>query len=168
MRRLLIATALLATGPASGQGAGPPGRFEIIPANGGFTRLDTRTGAVSHCAPRDDGVWYCEPLDAADPEFGERVDRLAAGVQDLSDAVAALSARIDSVAARVAAVDQHAGRIESLAAEVDALAARVEAAPFAVPPATGDAGRASSLVDEVVRRLFDMVRHVKRQDAGAV
>ena len=49
----------------------PPGlRFEIAPGEAGVTRVDTQTGAVSHCTARN-GAWICEPAAvAAEPRTG--------------------------------------------------------------------------------------------------
>ena len=143
MRLLPLAAALLAVTPALAQDTG---RFELAPAPGGFTRLDTATGAVSHCARRDDGVWYCEPLDGSQADPDRRLDQLTATIDDL------------------------AGRLDALSARVDGLAAVVEGAPppaIAPPPAVDVAGSPPGLANELVRRFVAMVRRLKTAAGGA-
>ncbi len=77
-----------------------PGRFTMVPADGGFVRLDTETGQVAQCR-RDPGVadsdWRCtlipETASPADPRsdaLAARIDALAAAVADLARRVGAL------------------------------------------------------------------------------
>jgi hypothetical protein len=103
MRRcLLFAAAFLTIGPAAPQEAPDPGRFEINPSQSGFTRLDTRTGAVAHCSRGENGVWFCEPLDNnADVQ---RLEELAATLSELSDGLGNLAERVDMIAGRLDAM----------------------------------------------------------------
>ena len=97
--RLIIALAgagLLATSTLGAETVSAPGRYAIGPSADGFVRLDTTTGAVSHCIQAG-GVWRCEPL-AADDTLKSRIDALAAEVKRLSAAVAALDARVAGIA----------------------------------------------------------------------
>jgi len=55
---VLMAAALSACVAAA---ADTTGRYVLKDVEGGFIRLDTQTGAVSHCRPRD-GQWMCESL----------------------------------------------------------------------------------------------------------
>jgi hypothetical protein len=60
-RSLPIALALLAgllAAPAVGEEAG---RYVLKDVEGGYLRLDTRTGALSHCRPRE-RQWLCESV----------------------------------------------------------------------------------------------------------
>lgn len=138
MRRLfLLAVIVSVAAPVAAQEAG---RYQVAPGAGGFIRLDTRTGATSHCAPND-GVWRCEPLI-------EENGVLAAELE-------ALVARVDSVTAAMA----------ELGARVDALAARGEASSE-----TGDVApeaKERGLVATAVARLFALVRLLKHGPAEA-
>ena len=44
----------------------------------GFVRLDTQTGAVSHCGRRE-GVWFCEKLIEDETALDRRIAEIAAG-----------------------------------------------------------------------------------------
>jgi outer membrane murein-binding lipoprotein Lpp len=132
----LLLTALCAvSAPAQEQ----PGRFQIAPGEGGgFVRLDTRTGAVSHCAMRADG-WFCEPIPGAD-------SGLAATVEALSAEVARLRQEVNRLSAEVAAL-----RSAPPAATGKPQMADEEAIGFA---------------ERVMRRFFDLVREMKHDDSG--
>ena len=135
MRRLFLLAVIVSVAvPVAAQEAG---RYQLAPGAGGFIRLDTRTGATSHCAPQD-GVWRCEPLI-------ENAGALAAGLD-------ALAARVDTATAALAALGER----------VDALAARVEASPSADVTPIEDRG----LVATAVARLFALVRRLKHGSAA--
>jgi len=59
---ILMATA----GVAMAQDAAP-GRYTMHKVDGGFVRLDTKTGAVSFCQ-NDETSWSCAPIDRAAPD----------------------------------------------------------------------------------------------------
>ncbi len=76
------ATAAMAQGPAA-----PPaerdGRYSMTPApDGGFLRLDTRTGAVSHCRTGENGV-QCRAGADERAALQAEIDRLAKENEDL-------------------------------------------------------------------------------------
>jgi hypothetical protein len=55
---LLLAAPVLAAQPA------PPAdaqRFQLAPGDSGVTRIDTATGAITHCVERNDR-WTCQPV----------------------------------------------------------------------------------------------------------
>lgn len=52
-----------------------PGRYVMHPADGGFVRLDTETGAVSLCA-RKDALWSCQAMGDSGTGGGDELDRL--------------------------------------------------------------------------------------------
>ena len=83
---------------ASAQEVGT-GRYQVQPSVDGFIRLDTETGAVSHCARRDN-VWRCDVL-AADRSA---IEAVAAEVKALNDRLDALSARLDALEGRATVV----------------------------------------------------------------
>jgi hypothetical protein len=92
--RIALAAAFLALAvPAHAE----EGRFALSPSRNGVVRLDTATGATSHCAPVK-GIWRCEPLQVE----ANRLDALAAEVAALTAKVAALSARMSTLSAPAA------------------------------------------------------------------
>ena len=97
-RSAVILAALALTGTAAGDEAKPGGRYAVQPSDDGFIRLDTQTGAVSHCGRRE-GVWFCEKLVEDQTALERRIDELAARLDALSKEVAALAARPPAVAA---------------------------------------------------------------------
>ncbi len=99
MRRLTVALAsagLLAASALAADTAPAPGRYAIGPSADGFVRLDTASGAVSHCV-QTNGVWRCEPMAGDDGALRSRLDALAAEVKRLTAAVAALDARVATI-----------------------------------------------------------------------
>jgi hypothetical protein len=149
MRSVVFAlSGILSVAPLLAQEVAPEaGRFAISASEEGFVRLDTETGSMAHCDNRD-GVWYCDPL-GADPSA---VDRQ---VFVLSEQVAELSRQI--------------GR---LAEDLDALQSRVDVPvePLAVQRTAEDElsrrGEALGFAEQVMQRLFDMVREIKLEEAS--
>ena len=52
------------------------GRYVLKDVEGGFIRLDTETGAVSHCSVRNE-TWRCEPVADAQAALQDEINRLA-------------------------------------------------------------------------------------------
>ena len=96
MRSLLAALAALAfIGPALAQDAKPgPGRYAIEPSMDGFIRLDTTTGAVSHCNRRE-GVWHCDVIVEDAAGLSAEIGKLSAEVARLAGEVADLRSRVE-------------------------------------------------------------------------
>ncbi|MCL4768284.1 MAG: hypothetical protein KJZ80_18850 [Hyphomicrobiaceae bacterium] len=63
------------------------GRYAMSPAENGFARLDTETGAMSLCSRRD-GKWVCELMEDEAKTLREEVERLRAEVQRLEEQAA--------------------------------------------------------------------------------
>lgn len=59
----------------------------MSPAENGFFRLDTETGATSFCGRRDDRL-VCEPIEDEAKALREEVERLRAEVQRLQEQAA--------------------------------------------------------------------------------
>jgi hypothetical protein len=88
---LIAAIAAFAASAAMAQGSPPPaaqqaerdGRYSMTPApDGGFLRLDTRTGAVSHCRTGETGV-QCRAGADERAALQAEIDRLAKENEDL-------------------------------------------------------------------------------------
>ena len=93
-----VAVAVPALPVASQEQPATAGRFLLTSdSNQGFVRLDTKTGAVSHCGQQD-GTWFCEPL--AEAGLTAELAALNDKVADLSAGLERLSARVDDLAAR--------------------------------------------------------------------
>lgn len=90
------ATALALHGMAGAAEPAKP-RFTINSARDGFMRLDTQTGAVTHCSATK-GKWTCDGILPADANLGGRVDALAVEVARLAANTAALTARVEQLA----------------------------------------------------------------------
>jgi hypothetical protein len=125
------------------------GRYAVSPSDDGFIRLDTETGATTHCGRRE-GVWRCDVL-------AEDRSALEAKIDALGDKVAALSAEVDKLAASVAALQ----------------AAQSETAkpPTAPPPLTEEdrqIDQASRFAERLMHRFFDMIRALKRDETQGI
>lgn len=94
MSRIAVLAILgLAAWPALAEGPADAGRFSVLPSSDGFIRVDTVTGAVSHCGKRE-GAWYCDVLIEDRGLIERRLDALANQVAALAQQIEALSARI--------------------------------------------------------------------------
>ncbi len=103
MRRIAILAVLGVLGwPAVADDAGPgSGRYSVLPSSDGFIRIDTVTGAVSHCGKRD-GAWYCDVLIEDRGLMERRLDALTAQIATLAERIDRLSTRIDTLPPPVA------------------------------------------------------------------
>jgi hypothetical protein len=71
----LLGSCLLAAS-ALAQTTGDNGRFSMTPTEGGFLRLDTRTGEVALCRPKGDTV-ECRSAPNESSPLASEIDRLA-------------------------------------------------------------------------------------------
>jgi hypothetical protein len=78
-----LAVTLSAGTPASADERA--GRFTMTPANGGFIRLDTVTGAVSFCKGQDPAQWSCTLMPDGQQSMQKQIDDLKAENQTLKD-----------------------------------------------------------------------------------
>jgi hypothetical protein len=156
-----VAIAALAALLCSGLGASaqrPPdeaGRFTIAPQDDGFLRLDTRSGAVSHCQKDPAGEWSCVP-------FSE-----AHAVR--SDAIAVLEARIATLSEQLDALRADLDRLKG-GAGPEAPQQMQSQSPLAPQPESrlpdeAELERALSFMEIVMRRFLTMVEDLKRDDA---
>ena len=116
-------------------------RFAVEPSGDGFIRLDSQTGAVSHCGKRGD-IWFCDPLTENESGLQHRLDVLSAKVDALTRQVAELAQRL--------APAKPPGN------------ATVSVAPSAPP-----AARPMSFSERLMRRFFALVREMKGASAGS-
>ncbi|MCX5580310.1 hypothetical protein [Kaistia terrae] len=118
------------------------GRYTMVPAEGGFVRLDTETGTVSHCRRGDattGSVWTC----AAIPE----------NVLSRPDPAVALSDKVDALSREVAA----------LRSRLDDVDGRMKTRAVAPPTGDPELDRALNFSEELMSRFFGMVREMKRE-----
>jgi hypothetical protein len=84
----LALIAVVAALPVAAQVEPEGPRYELVPGDGGVTRIDTATGEVVRCALRE-GAWVCE----ASPERSE--------ISRVSDALNALTSKVDDLTQRL-------------------------------------------------------------------
>jgi hypothetical protein len=133
------------TGPASAAEATKP-RFSLDASRDGFVRLDTATGAVTHCTVVR-GKWTCDEVLSGGAPLSARLDALSLEVARLSAATAALDARVTRIGS--------AG-----------IAPPAVIAPAAVPTVARPAH--PSVAGAIVTRFLAMVRLLKHgRDAPA-
>ena len=121
------------------------GRYTMVPAEGGFVRLDTQTGTVSHCRRGDaaaGSVWTC----AAIPE----------NVLSTPDPAVALAGKVDALEREVA----------TLRGRLDAVEGGLKAKGTAQSSGDPELDRALNFSEELMSRFFGMVREMKRETDG--
>ncbi len=127
----VLVLAVVAAAPVAAQVATGGQRFAVTPAETGVTRVDTQTGAVSHCT-QTDGVWFCDRVgDAA----GAVPAAPSPDLKRLTDAITALTGKVDRLSSDLAARPAGSG-----------------ASASAAPP---------SFAATAVNRLLGMVRKLK-------
>jgi len=145
--------AVLAAPALAQQSGGGAAVYQITPAESGFTRLDTRSGSLTHCRLID-GVWHCEPID------GGAGDAAAAPVSDAGGddtTVTDLAARLEALAAKVEVLAERVAAQEAAAAAP----APEPAVPVPSPPAAAKPAPAPAFAAQVVARFVEMVRRLK-------
>lgn len=95
-RAALVILALTGSAAAAETPTDAVGRFTIMPADGGFLRLDKETGAVAMCA-HTGNTWACTPVEdrttsAPSPELS----RLQQENKDLKERVKALEEALET------------------------------------------------------------------------
>jgi hypothetical protein len=135
---LIFACVLLFCGPATSENStGLTGRYQITPEKDGFTRLDTTTGALSHCG-KQDGIWRCAVL--AEARFDPDRDFVL-----LRDEAAALNAEITRLSERLVVIEQ---RLDS------------------ANPAPAIEGDSLTFTERAMQRLVKMIKTLKNEQAG--
>lgn len=90
MRALYFAVpaiAVLGLGAAGVASQDRQGRFVMSPAENGFARLDTETGAMSLCTSRNE-KWVCEPMEDEAKALRGEIERLRGEVRRLEEQAA--------------------------------------------------------------------------------
>jgi len=175
LSQVVMTTALLAglAVPAMAQAAPDTenGRYTLAPMNGGFARLDTRTGVVSHCTDKGHG-WACYALPDERTALDTEIGRLQAENEKLKT----------QLAAREPAA---AGKTQEALPKADSL--KPDEPPTAMPkidepksadanrnrieiplPSDHDMDRMMSLVERAWRRLIEMAARVQRDVSGKI
>jgi hypothetical protein len=147
--RLVLAASgllLLTSGNSPAQADEPIGRFSLTPVGSFFLRLDSATGAMSMCGPKD-GDYVCETI---------RDDALA------------LKRQIDHLAG-----ENEAMRLKILSLEAALQAAKAEnKAKDAPPPSAAvelpklDLDQVTALASKIMQRFEEIVRSLKQQEAS--
>jgi len=142
---LTIAWVLLLAGPAiAEQATSTSGRYQISSDEDGFVRLDTKTGALTHCK-KQEGIWRCEILAEERPDID-------GDIQSLRDAAAALNAELSRLTERLGAIEESLGAAGSgPVMEIDPVIEDREKGP----------DQTSTLAERIMQRLFEMIRELK-------
>lgn len=145
---LLLAFIALFAAPVVGEDApAPSSRYQIAPDEDGFVRLDTRTGAMTHCGKRE-GAWRCDVLAEERSDLEQRIDAIAGKVD-------ALSAEVARLAGRLAVIEAKPGNAPLPGAQLPA-------APS--PDAREEEfDEALSFAERLMRRFFELVRELKSE-----
>lgn len=135
---LFFACLLLVSGPAfSESSTGLTMRYHITPEADGFSRLDTVTGALSHCG-KQGGIWRCA-------DFSEGRSVSDHDFPSLRDEATALKAEIVRLSERLAVIEQ---RLEAMNAA----------------PAIED--ESLSFAERAMQRFVKMIKTLKNEQAG--
>lgn len=135
---LVLSVCVLFAASAAADDAKPgAGRYLLGGSPGGFVRLDTVTGAASHCSQKGK-IWRCEPLPVEDAAIKTRLDALSGEVAKLSAVLAALNARV----AALGPIDQ-------------------TKAPVVATTQDPKEDKQPSFANQVMVRFFDLVRTLK-------
>ena len=92
---LTFASAGLALGLVGAAVAAESGRYVLKDVDGGFIRLDTATGTISHCRSSDD-YWRCELVADAQDALEREIGRLAEENVALKQRLAELDAELQA------------------------------------------------------------------------
>jgi hypothetical protein len=129
------------------QASDTPGRYSLTPVGGSLLRLDSATGAMSICAPKE-GSFVCEAVADGALAMKHEIDRLAE--------------------------ENEAMRLNLLKLEAALTAAKAES-ENATPPTTPGAGiqvpalnlnKVAELASRILERFEDMVRSLKQEEAA--
>lgn len=167
--RLLRISAITATlcclaVPALGQTPeAEKGRYTLMPMSGGFVRLDTRTGVVSHCEDKGSG-WACYALPEEHAALDKEIGQLQAENERLKAQLAARepAGKIQEVLPKQEAPGS--GELGSAAPKADGpKSADADRNSVEIPlPSDRDIDRLMSLVEHAWQRLIEMAGRIQR------
>jgi hypothetical protein len=147
------------------------GRYTLMPMNGGFVRLDTQTGVVSHCADRGDG-WACYALPEEHIALDKEIGRLQAENEKLKAQLAARDSVVGGKAQKASPKAEWPRPGEPGAAGPKAdgrKSADANRNSIEIPlPSDRDMDRVMSLVERAWRRLVEMAARVQREQSGGI
>jgi len=126
------------------------GRYQLSPFNDGVIRLDTRTGAVSHCR-KENGGWACRLMPDERAAMDAEIGRLSAENQKLSQRLTDSS----KDGAQKPGAKPGEGRAEPNKIEI----------PL---PSDADIDRAMTFLEKVWRRLIGVAERVQKNAAGNI
>jgi hypothetical protein len=147
------------------------GRYTLSPMSGGFVRLDTRTGVVSHCADKGSG-WACYALPEEHVAMDREIGRLQAENEKLK---AQLAAREPSVGGKTQKVlpkteSPRPGEPGAAVPKADgSKSADANRNSIEIPlPSDRDMDRMMSFVERAWRKLIEMAGRVQRDTSGGI
>jgi hypothetical protein len=129
------------------QAGDTPGRYSLTPVGGSLLRLDSATGAMSICAPKE-GSFVCEAVADDALAMKHEIDRLAE----------------ENEAMRL--------RVLNLEAALSAAKAESDRTTPPAPPNAGiqfpalDLDKVTELASKILERFEDMVRSLKQDKAA--
>jgi hypothetical protein len=173
-RIVVVTTTLVAlAAPAMAQATPDTenGRYSLAPMNGGFVRLDTRTGVVSHCTDKGNG-WACYALPDERAALDTEIGRLQSENEKLKTQ---LATREPAVADKTHEALPKADSLKpdepkAAAPKIgDPKTADADRNRIEIPlPSDHDMDRMMSFVERAWRRLIDMAARVQRDVSGKI
>jgi hypothetical protein len=162
----LAAPALAQTAPDMEKG-----RYTLMPMSGGFVRLDTQTGVVSHCADRGNG-WACYALPEEHVALDKEIGRLQAENEKLKAQLAAPDSALSGKAQKAfpKAESSRPGEPGTAGPKADGRkSADANRNSIEIPlPSDRDMDRVMSFVERAWRRLVEMAARVQREQSGGI
>lgn len=143
LRAMLVIVGGLLLGPAM---ASDQGRYQIAPDGDGFVRLDTETGALSHCE-RSDGVWRCAVVVDDHAEIDTRIIAL-------QEEMASLTAELEVLSDRLAALEESLEKTD-----------RSPSGGGLSEEQEQELDEALSFAERMMQRFFDMIRELKNEQS---
>jgi hypothetical protein len=142
---LLVAGVLLLATPTFAEDAVPSaGRYAIQPSDDGFVRLDTETGAVSHCT-RTGHIWHCDAV---------------------TDDKAALENKVAELSAEVASLNAEIGKLRTELADLKGTPGKGQTELS--PEDEKEFDRAMGFAERLMKRFFEMVRDLKGAERPSI
>jgi hypothetical protein len=124
-----------------------PGRYSLTPVGGSLLRLDSATGAMSICAPKE-GSFVCEAVADDALAMKHEIDRLAE----------------ENEAMRLRVVNLEAALGAAKAENQRATPPAIPNAGIQVPAL--DLDKVAELASRILERFEDMVRSLKQEEAA--